>query len=140
MSSRPSRFYDLPRLEGEDRDKALRDAGPTWREYATRELLRWWYAVAVLIVDAWILSAFIRPLDLFVMIPSLAGATYLELLGWRYLWYEPRADEIPGEGFLHSRWFYPVPLGRWSKAAARRRSGLPPEPKTPVDRGAEEFL
>jgi hypothetical protein len=140
VSSRPSQFYALPKLEGEQRKKALQEPGPSWREYAQRELLRWWFGLAVLIFDGWIIAAFLLPLDLPLMLSLLALATYLELLGWRLLWYEPHPETPWRSSFLHSRWFYPVAFGRWSKAAENARAGRPVAPGEPAEHGAEEFL
>ena len=151
----------LPRLDGATRRKALEDPGLSWREWFYYDFLRVWIALGFLVVDSWIAAAWLAPPNYPGLIVSLALALYVEILGYRYLWYRPaatgrsvRVDFVPlwstrprgptgGREVEPSRrnWFTPVPFGRWTPEADRVRRGLHPFEET--DRAgpdASEFL
>lgn len=137
MAGRIRRGLGLPKLEGEERRRAIEHPGPSWREWFYTSFLKAWLGLLFFIVDAWILTAFLSPFAPALLVPSVAAALYLELLLWRYLWYEPD-PETERRGEFHPTLLRPTRLGRWTPEAERLRLGLDPAPGSGPD--VREFL
>jgi hypothetical protein len=136
-----SPFFGMPKLGGTEREEALADPGPTWKQYFEREFLRWCWALLIIIVDVWIIATFLVPLDLPVMLPVLVGATYLEFVGYRYLWYRPDPDVESGHGAFTPTWVRFRRFGIFTPEAERLKSGLSPFPEAQrVGPDPSEFL
>jgi hypothetical protein len=127
------------RLELE-KQLALREPGPTWREWAFFTGFKPWFAVGFLIADAWIATGWLEAGNLVAMGVSLVAAVYLELLLYRYLWYRPHPQEIRGRGPFHATWLRLAEYGRWTPEAERARAGLPLETTPEQGPDAREFL
>jgi hypothetical protein len=121
-----SRFYGMPKLTGKEREEALAEAGPTWTQYFEREFLKWCWGLVVIVVDALLIATFLSPLDLAAMIPALALVTYLQFLGFRYLWYRPDPDRESWHTEFHRTWLRPSRFGIWTPEADRLREGKTP--------------
>ena len=124
MSSRPGRV--LPRLDEEERARALADPGPTWRQWFLYSFVKAWGLLAFFIGDVFILAAFGAPFLPWALFPSLAVALYGEYLLYQYLWHRPSVEELLAQrrGFKRT-WHRPVPYGRWTIEAERARAGQP---------------
>lgn len=134
-------FWGLgPKLSPEERQRALADPGPTWTEYFFRDFLRWWTGLGFMIIDAVIVSSFLRPPALLPLLLSLAAAVYLEFLLYEYFWHNPKWEELPARP--HRSWrraIRPVVAGRWTLAYRQiREGGLPPRPGAGPD--AADFM
>ncbi|MCI4346699.1 MAG: hypothetical protein L3K07_08130 [Thermoplasmata archaeon] len=123
-----SPFFGMPKLGGKERDEALSDPGPTWKEYFEREFLRWCWALLIIIVDVWIIATFLAPLDVPAMLATLVGATYLEFVGYRYLWYRPDPDAESLHSTFVRTWTRPRRFGVFTPEAERQKAGLSPFP------------
>ena len=131
----------LERVAEEKRD-ALRDPGPTWKEWFFYDHAKWWVGLGFLVVDSWIATGWVYNGGLTVVgaaetVVALAAAVYLEFLLYRYLWRRPKA--ISRARFRRS-WTALTEFGRWTpEAAAHRKRGTPP---VPADGGPnpQEFL
>ena len=126
----------------EEKQRALRDPGPSWREWLFFEHRKWWYGVACLVVDSWVSTAWVAgdmvsPLRLVGLAVSTGWAIYLELLLYRYLWRRPAS----GSGRRFRPGFLALQeVGRWTPEAAR--TSVAPRRQV-VDEGApnpNEFL
>ncbi len=106
----------------EEKRQALLDPGPTWREWFFFDAMKWWIGVGFLIVDAWIVLSWVGG-DAFTLlnelgaVASLAGALYLEILLYRYLWRRPSETRRPGP--FRPGWTALREVGRWTPEAAQ---------------------
>jgi hypothetical protein len=131
----------LERVVEEKRD-ALRDPGPTWKEWFFYDHAKWWVCLAFLVIDSWIGTGWVYNGSLTLVggletVAALVAAVYLEFLLYRYLWRRPR--DISRARFRPS-WKALTEYGRWTpEATALRKSGGRP---VPVDGGPnpQEFL
>lgn len=135
-----SRFYGMPKLTGKERDEALAEPGPTWVQYFQREFLRWCWGLLIILVDTLIIASFLDPLLLAAMLPALAFATYLELLGYRYLWYRPDPDQESHHTKFVRTWLRPTRFGIWTPEAERVKAGQAPFPEGRVGPDPSEFF
>jgi hypothetical protein len=126
----------------EEKREALRDPGPSWREWFFYDHAKWWVVLGFLIVDSWIATGWIANGSLSLdgalwTGGSLVAAVYLELLVYRLLWRRPA--DITRKRFRPS-WKALVEFGRWTPEAAAVRRGE--RPAGPVDAGPnpQEFL
>jgi hypothetical protein len=117
---KPSTF---PKLTGPARAAAIAEPGDSWREYLYMSFAKAWVLLGFGIIDAWAAAAWFHPLNIPLMFLSLAGATYLEFLLWRYLWYRPDPTEATPRGPFQPTWTRPVRFGRWTPEAWSRREG-----------------
>lgn len=135
-SSSPPKYRDsgyLPKLEGPLRQEALSDPGPTWGEWLIGPFAKVWLALGLFVVDSWIVVLWTVPFNALGLLLSLAGALYLELLLWRYLWFAPdREEDLKNLPFKPS-WDRLTRFGRWTPQASRLRAGEDPYESHPVD-------
>jgi hypothetical protein len=128
----------------EDQLRALRDPGPTWREWWYYDGMKWWVGLLYLILDSWIGVGWIDwagyvawgTAGLFV---SLAGALYLEILFYRYLWRRPQ-EEASQTGPFRPGWTALREFGRWTPEEAAVRAGKIRRAPTDGSTDAHEFL
>ena len=119
-----SRYF--PRLEGEEREKAISEAGPTWREWFYFSFARVWAILAFFIGDIFLLATFGDPFLPGALFPSLAVAVYGEYVLYQYLWHRPAPDDRRGtRGPFHRTWHHPFEVGRWTPESDRVRAWLP---------------
>jgi hypothetical protein len=123
----------LPKLEGPLRDQALADSGPTWTEWLIGPFAKVWLALALFIVDSWIVVVWVAPINFVGLLLSLAAAFYLEFLLWRYLWFAPDRDDDLRRLPFHPTWTQLTRFGRWTPQAARLRAGQDPYESHAVD-------
>jgi len=132
------------RWSHEEKQAALADPGPTWREWFLYKGAKWYIGIGLFVVDIWEVGAFL-PYDSIRVLEALGliGPTiYAEFLLYRYLWYRPSVDEttvsVHRGGFRRS-WYRPVRFGRWTPETAAIRAGTyrPPTAEGPDPR---EFL
>ncbi|HEV2519666.1 MAG TPA: hypothetical protein VGX00_03480 [Thermoplasmata archaeon] len=155
-------WFGFPKIDPEEKQRALSDPGPGWKEWAMSSFAKTYLALGFLIADGILVASWIAPgPNLIGLLGSAALALYLEYLLWQYLWYVPRAaSEGPADPRLQGlvgsnpaansegdaeRWthvarrvFHPFPIGRWTAEARRIRQGLAPEPSAGPD--PREFL
>ena len=127
-----------PELDEGEKAQALADPGPTWKEWFFRSFLKVWTLLFFFIADAWIVAIWVFPLDPWPILPSLVGATYLEFLGYQYLWHQPELGTVALPSRFHRTWLRPVYCGRWTAEAALLRAGASRATVEGLD--AKEFL
>ncbi len=128
----------LYKLKGERRQQALEGAGPTWREWFFSSFASVWLALAYLVFDIWVLLLWLDPSHPeAVSAPAAAGIiaslvllAYLEVLLWRYLWYNPTRDQDATRRPFRRTWFVPARFGRWTPQYRRLRRGRDPFDET----------
>jgi hypothetical protein len=112
----------LERVQEEKR-QALLQPGPTWREWFLYDAMKWWLAILYLIVDSWIVVAWIGNDTITLLtvtgtLLSLALAFYLEILLYRYLWRRPDERETAGRERFHPGWLALREAGIWTPEAS----------------------
>jgi hypothetical protein len=130
-SNATSYGFRLP--AGPERTAALRDPGPSWKEWLYGEAIKWWLGIVLLIVDSWIAVGWAEAGGWLELGASLVAALYLEFLLYQYLWhpYDPSR-----RGAFRPSWRRPFEVGRWSpdrpqvlEAARRGLRGDEPDPR-----------
>ncbi len=128
----------LERVRAE-KEAALRDPGPSWKEWFYFDASKWWIGSGLLILDSWLVAFWFEVGSIPGLVLSVAAAIYLEFLLARYLWHRPSDDPALSSGAFRPTWFRPVRYGRWTPEGFRVRAGLSPETgEAPVH--GEEFL
>lgn len=124
----------LPKLEGPDRERTLKEPGPTWREWLLTSFASIWTLLGFLTIDVWGVVQWLGPSGAGAaggytgvgIAVTLVGLTYLEFLLWRFLYYHPsREDDLARLPFRRS-WLVPVRFGLWTPEARRLRQGYDP--------------
>jgi hypothetical protein len=124
----------LPKLEGEARDHALADPGPSWREWLLTSFASVWTLLGFLTLDIWGIVEWLGPAGAggirYVTVLGIVGTlvlfSYLEFLLWRLLYYRPsREDDLARLPFRRS-WLLPVRFGIWTAEARRLKNGYDP--------------
>jgi hypothetical protein len=123
-----------------EKELALREPGPSWREWAFFTGFKPWLGVVFLIADAWIAAAWLEAGNLIALALSLFAAVYLEFLLYRYLWYRPDPEDARDRTTFRPTWTRPVRYGRWTPEAERVRAGLPLEAAPERGPDPREFL
>ncbi len=131
-------FRDRVEKVAEEKRQALKDPGPTWREWFFFEATKWWIGLGLFILDIWIVIGWAEAGSLLLGLGILAVALYLEFLLARYLWHRP-AEHRARRGTFHPTWYLPVEVGIWTPEAAELRAGRPVTGLT-EDPRPEEFL
>jgi|GEM_PF-1705021 len=122
----------FPRLEGEERQRALEDPGPTWGEWFFASFAKTWTVLGFLVLDVFVFDSWSGPWFIPGVVGSLAAAFYLEWLAYEYLWHRPPTEARRSHRTVPpSRWIRPVFAGRWSIETLRARSGRGPVPVRP---------
>ena len=140
MPASPGRFF--PRLEGEEREKALAEAGPSWRQWFYFSFAKVWTLLAFFILDVFVFATFAQPFLPLALFPSLALALYAEYLLYEYLWFRPPIEKLfEWRKAFRRTWYRPVPMGRWTVEAEKLRGGVPVfPPGAEPHPDPEEFL
>ena len=110
-----------------EKQRALADPGPTWREWFFYDGAKWWVGLGFLIVDVWVggswfTDASFSGLRVLGAVLCLAAAFYLELLLYRYLWRRPSDTDLRRSGPFRPGWMGLREVGRWTPEAARLRA------------------
>jgi hypothetical protein len=105
-----------------EKARALREPGPSWRQWMFQSAFRTYYLLGILIADVQVIVAWYEVGSIVGLILSLVLALYLEFLLYRYLWYRPR--ETLTERVFHRSWLRPVEYGRWTAEADLVRAGI----------------
>jgi len=103
--------------------EALREPGPSWRQWFFYDALKWWIGLGFFIVDIWIVGWWVEGAPLAAGLLTLIAAIYLEFLAFRYLWYRPKETVSRRRGAFHPTWTRPVEFGRWTPEADLVRAG-----------------
>lgn len=124
----------------QEKQEALLDPGPTWHDWAYYVALKWWIAVALIVLDSLLAAQWLTWGNYLGLGLSLLLALYAEFLLYRYLWARPAPASTRRHGPFRRSWYRPVEYGRWTPEADYARThGHPPE----IDAGGpvlEEFL
>jgi hypothetical protein len=123
-----------------EKELALREPGPSWREWFYFTAVKPWLVVGFLIADAWIATGWVEAGSYLGLSVSLAVAVYLEFMLYRYLWYRPDPEEARPRTAFRPTWSRPVRYGRWTPEAERLRAGLPLEAPAEPGPDIREFL
>ena len=124
----------LPKLEGPARDQALRESGPSWREWFFTSFASVWTLLGFFTLDVWGTVEWLGPsgvgganaYTVAGILLTLIVLSYLELLLWRFLYYRPSREEDMARLPFRPSWFIPVRFGRWTAEARRLRNGYDP--------------
>lgn len=114
----------------EEKQKALAEPGPSWREWFLFSGAKWYVVLGYLIVFAWEAS-YAGPdahVALYIVAPVVAVTLYAEFLLYRFLWYRPKIGDHSRSRRSDGRWrrwLYPVRYGRWTPEADAVRAGHP---------------
>jgi hypothetical protein len=128
----------------EDQLRALRDPGPSWREWFYFDAMKWFLGLVYLILDSWIFVGWVTTLGFTPageagLIVSLLGALYLEVLFYRYLWRRPHEQE-DGVGPFRPGWRALREWGRWTPEEEMYRAGKLPRAPADGSPNPHEFL
>lgn len=107
-----------------EKKKALKDPGPTWREWFFYDMLKWWIGVGFLVLDSWVIAFWLEPPNAIGLALSLVAAIYLEFLLARYLWFRPKDETTTSRGAFRRTLLRPVEFGRWTPEAELVRRGV----------------
>jgi hypothetical protein len=130
--------YSLEDRVAAEKTRALKEPGPSWRQWLYQSAFRGWYALAILIVDVQIVVFWIEVGSTIGLGVTLALALYLEFLLYQILWHRPRSDARPGRPFRRT-WLRPAEYGRWTPEAELVRAGVSIY-RTEQGPNPEEFL
>ncbi len=116
----PTDLDAFPDPDEVEKREALRDPGPSWKEWFLFQGAKAWLGLVFVILDVWVAEIWLSPWQPIGLGLSLAFAVYLEFLVWRFLWYRPEVYSNSG--------FHPTPLrprvvGRWTPEDAALRRG-----------------
>jgi len=106
----------------EEQAAALREPGPSWRQWLFQSAFRAYFLLGMLIVDAQIVVFWYEVGSTVGLVAFLILAVYLEFLLYRYLWYRPRFD-APAPRRFRRTWLRPAEYGRWTPEAELVRAG-----------------
>jgi hypothetical protein len=119
----PEPSPSVAQTEEEEKRRALRIPGPTWKEWFYFTALKWWLGLFFLIIDSWVVVAFLEAGSVLGLVAATAAAVYLEYLLYVYLWRRPELERSRARA---RRW-PPVEVGRWTpEAFAARAAGTRP--------------
>jgi hypothetical protein len=124
-------LFGYPKPTAEERELALLDPGPTWREFFLYEFAKVWIALGFLIADTIVVAGFLQPPDYPAAVLALAAAIYLEFIAYQYLWYRPPLGEPRRRGTFRRSWRRWVEFGRWTPEAEAVRVGRDPYARYP---------
>jgi hypothetical protein len=131
--------YALEDRVAAEKARALKEPGPSWRQWLYHTAFRGWYALGILIADANLIVFWIEAHSLLGGVLSLVAALYAEFVLYAYLWYRPSPDHPPARPFRRT-WFRPREYGRWTPEADLVRSGYPIYTSGPEGPSPREFL
>jgi hypothetical protein len=106
----------------DEKRRALREPGPSWKDWWYYSASKWYIALGLLILDAWVLVAGIDAdpyLGSLVVLPVVYG----EFLLYQYLYHRPRLEGRRSRSAFRRTWYRPVEVGRWTPEAAIVRAG-----------------
>lgn len=125
--------FGLPKASAEERQKALQDPGPSWRDWFYGSMMKLYIPLGYLILDTWGAGTWLEAYGslggaatLAAIVLTLLPALYLEFVLYEYLWARPSGDlsrSVRSE--FRPTWRRPFEYGRWTEAGRRRRAGLP---------------
>lgn len=107
----------------EEKRRALREPGPTWREWWFYSASKWYILLGFLIADVWAATAWVEAGVLLAAVGTVALLLYLEFLLYQYLWFRPEEAAFRRRALFHPSWHRPVPFGRWTPEAHLVRTG-----------------
>jgi hypothetical protein len=138
-------LFGFRKLTKEERERALADPGPSWREWLASSFAKTYLGLAFFIADGIVIASWFQPrLNVVGLVGSTLGAVYLEYLAWQYLWFEPvvedeaplhpHPDDVPPMRAALRKVFHPFRIGRWIPTGARHGPRLDgadqgPDPK-----------
>jgi len=103
----------------EQKQRALADPGPSWKDWLYFSHLKWWMGLLFLVVDAWIVVTFLVVQSWLLLAASTAVAVYLEILIWGYLWHRPDPERPSYDRRFRG---LPYQVGRWTPEGAQLRA------------------
>jgi hypothetical protein len=112
----------------QEKREALKDPGPSWGDWFFFGGAKWYVIMGYLIVLSWeasyLFPSSLARIPFYEVVPVIAGTVYGEFLLYRYLWYQPPArSRSTRPDWVDSRWFRPLPYGRWTEEGVAIRSG-----------------
>ncbi len=116
----------LPKLEGEARDEALREPGPSWRDWFYSSFMKTWLALSFFILDTWVALTWAVPFQPVPLVLTFVAALYVEFLFWQWLWHSPDREEDRQRQPFRRTWTRPTRFGRWTPQYRRLRAGVDP--------------
>ncbi|HTW55666.1 MAG TPA: hypothetical protein VMG36_04365 [Thermoplasmata archaeon] len=118
----------------EEKQAAISMPGLSWREWFLYRSSKMYIGFGLMIIDAWIVGAYLEdanwngysPRLVGFLVLSLAVAVYAEIVLCRFLWHRPPnglTKQLLRKRSLLARLWTPVPFGRWTPEAADFRAG-----------------
>jgi len=101
----------LGKLTPAERQAAILAPGESWTEWLYGTAFKWWLALALLIIDSWIIAGWAEVGGWYQLAGSIALAVYLEYLLYQYLWHSYRPEL---RGRFRRTWLVPFEVGRWA--------------------------
>ena len=140
---REAYFHAIDRIR-QDQLRALKDPGPSWREWFYFDAMKWWLGLGFLIVNSWIFVGWVTSVGFTTagdagIVASLIGALYLEVLAYRYLWRRP-PEHDGGSGPFRPSWKALREWGRWTPEEEAFRAGKRPRAPADGSPNPHEFL
>jgi hypothetical protein len=129
----------LDRVE-EEKQRALHEPGPTWREWWFHSASKWYILLGFLVVDLWVVAYWVEVGNGVAGLLSVLALLYGEFLLYQFLWFRPDPEVRLGRRApFRPTWWRPVRYGRWTPEGevARSRGGAAVEEEGP---DVKEFL
>ncbi len=101
-----------------EKQQALKDPGPSWRDWWFRSASKWYILVGCLVADVWVVTYWLELGSLLGAVLSLAAAVYAEYILYEFLWYRPPLLISFHRSHFRPTWWRPFRFGRWTPEAA----------------------
>jgi hypothetical protein len=107
-------------LVAEEKRRALADPGPSWREWWFYSASKWYLAVALFVLDAWLFGAALEASLFAVGLLAMVPTFYAEFVLWQYLY---SRTPVGAPTRFRPTWSRPVRFGRWTAEGHAIRHG-----------------
>lgn len=106
-----------------EKQRALSEPGPSWKDWWYFSASRWYMVLLFLIVDAWVLLT-PRPSLLFLGLAVTIALAYAEFVFYQYLYHRPHPERRHRGARFRRTWYRPFEIGRWTPEGTAIRTGV----------------